>query len=334
MSIEIIKGDCIDILETLKEKNTIVDAIIADPPYGTTDLSWDQQLDFDKLIPLLNSVLKQNGRLICFGNEPFYSRFLIKLLDSGLFSYSHELIWIKKNSSNPLLANQQPLRYHEKIMVLNKSRVGAENEKTDAYFYIQQLKKAFYNNKNFNDLKKVIGANHSGVGHYFTNAKQWFLMPKIYYENFIKEIKSFYKGDVLTYKDLKILNKNSNKLTYNPYSAFIVNRNNNEPERFDSLTHTKGLKTNKSLDEVINKTNYPKSYYICGNDYDKRHPTAKPLELVEHIVKMYTNSGDVILDFTMGSGTTGKAAKNLKRSFIGIEKNEEYFNYAKKWINE
>lgn len=60
----------------------------------------------------------------------------------------------------------------------------------------------------------------------------------------------------------------------------------------------------------------------------KVHPTQKPVELMEYLVKTYTNEGDTVLDFTMGSGTTGVACKNLNREFIGIEINEDYFHIA------
>ena len=59
------------------------------------------------------------------------------------------------------------------------------------------------------------------------------------------------------------------------------------------------------------------------------HSTQKPLELMEYLIKTYTNEGDIVLDFTMGSGTTGVACKNLNRKFIGIELDETYYNIAK-----
>ena len=62
------------------------------------------------------------------------------------------------------------------------------------------------------------------------------------------------------------------------------------------------------------------------------HPTQKPVALMEYLIKTYTNKGETILDFTMGSGTTGVAAKNLGRDFIGIELDEEYFRIAKERI--
>jgi len=54
---------------------------------------------------------------------------------------------------------------------------------------------------------------------------------------------------------------------------------------------------------------------------------------MEYLIKTYTNEGETVLDFTMGSGTTGVASKNLNRNFIGIEKDETYFNIAKERIN-
>lgn len=65
---------------------------------------------------------------------------------------------------------------------------------------------------------------------------------------------------------------------------------------------------------------------------DQIHPTQKPVELMEYLIKTYTNESETVLDFTMGSGTTGLACKNLNRKFIGIELDETYFNIAKERI--
>ena len=64
------------------------------------------------------------------------------------------------------------------------------------------------------------------------------------------------------------------------------------------------------------------------------HPTQKPVALMEYLIKTYTNEGETVLDFTMGSGTAGVACKNLKRDFIGIELDKGYFDIAEKWIND
>ena len=69
-------------------------------------------------------------------------------------------------------------------------------------------------------------------------------------------------------------------------------------------------------------------------DYTGHHPTQKPVLLLEDLIKTFSNEGDLVVDMTMGSGSTGVAAKNLNRKFIGIEMDEGYFNIAKKRIEE
>ena len=80
-------------------------------------------------------------------------------------------------------------------------------------------------------------------------------------------------------------------------------------------------------------TNYPRQVQKFGSEGKSVHPTQKPVALMEYLIKTYTNEGETVLDFTMGSGTTGVAAKNLNRSFIGIEMDEGYFNIAKERID-
>lgn len=81
---------------------------------------------------------------------------------------------------------------------------------------------------------------------------------------------------------------------------------------------------------------YPKNIITCynGGNLKKLHPTQKPVTLMEYLIKTYSNENDTVLDFCMGSGTTGVACKNLNRNFIGIEKEEKYFNIAKERIGE
>jgi site-specific DNA-methyltransferase (adenine-specific) len=73
---------------------------------------------------------------------------------------------------------------------------------------------------------------------------------------------------------------------------------------------------------------------INNEKFNTVHPTQKPVALMEYLIKTYTNEGETVLDFTMGSGTTGVAAKINNRSFIGIEKDLEYFKIAQKRIKE
>lgn len=76
---------------------------------------------------------------------------------------------------------------------------------------------------------------------------------------------------------------------------------------------------------------YPRSVQVFKSDKQKEalHPTQKPVALMEYLIRTYTNEGETVLDFTMGSGTTGVASKNLNRKFIGIEMDDNYFNIAK-----
>jgi site-specific DNA-methyltransferase (adenine-specific) len=71
-----------------------------------------------------------------------------------------------------------------------------------------------------------------------------------------------------------------------------------------------------------------------ANQQNKVHPTQKPVALMEYLIRTYTNEGETILDFAMGSGTTGVAAANLKRDFIGIELDADYFRIAQERIEK
>ena len=81
---------------------------------------------------------------------------------------------------------------------------------------------------------------------------------------------------------------------------------------------------------------YPKSIqeFSNANQKGKVHPTQKPVALMEYLIKTYTNEGDIVLDFTMGSGTTGVACVNTNRKFIGIELDENYFKIAEDRIHK
>ena len=81
-------------------------------------------------------------------------------------------------------------------------------------------------------------------------------------------------------------------------------------------------------DALQEYSNYPKSILKYNSVSKNVHPTQKPIDLLEYLIKTYTNEGDLILDFTMGSGSTGLACMNTNRRFVGIELDEKYFNIA------
>ncbi len=85
---------------------------------------------------------------------------------------------------------------------------------------------------------------------------------------------------------------------------------------------------------VRSKSGYPNSLIECSTEMGGIHPTQKPVALMEYLIKTYTNEGETVLDFTMGSGTTGVACASLGRKFIGIEMNEGYFDIARQRIDK
>lgn len=118
--------------------------------------------------------------------------------------------------------------------------------------------------------------------------------------------------------------------TYNPQmtKGLLRSKNNSATQR-GSYGKYKALK-------VKNDTYYPKTILdFAGVPVPKlHHPNQKPVELLEYLIKTYTNAGGAVLDNCMGSGSTGVAAMNLDRYFIGIEKDENYFNIAYQRIQE
>lgn len=87
-------------------------------------------------------------------------------------------------------------------------------------------------------------------------------------------------------------------------------------------------------EDTISQEKYPRSVLDFKRPHPPIHPTEKPVELLEYLIKTYTNKGETILDNTMGSGSTGVACVNTGRNFIGIELNDEYFNIASKRIKK
>lgn len=101
-------------------------------------------------------------------------------------------------------------------------------------------------------------------------------------------------------------------------------------------THGYGFGKNKSTGSSNSGTRYPKSILHGSRNFSAQqtvHPTQKPTNVLNWLIMTYSNQNDVVLDFTMGSGSTGVSSKLTGRSFIGIEKDKDYFNIAKKRID-
>ncbi|MBL4622889.1 MAG: site-specific DNA-methyltransferase [Immundisolibacteraceae bacterium] len=119
---------------------------------------------------------------------------------------------------------------------------------------------------------------------------------------------------------------------YNPQFTHGHERKTAKRKTVNSECYGKAL----NLTDYDSTSRYPRSVIKFQSDKQKQnlHPTQKPVALMEYLIKTYTNENETVLDFTMGSGTTGVAAKNLQRDFIGIEMDKGYFNVAKERINK
>ena len=139
------------------------------------------------------------------------------------------------------------------------------------------------------------------------------LMAKKRFLNITEDINVFYKKQC-TYNPLGIVK--INKLTKQGRGESLSQKNTRKTEYFQEYT------------------NYPRNILEFKRDLPNIHPTQKPVALLEYLIKTYTDEGDLVLDFTMGSGSTGVACLNTNRKFIGIELDENYFNIAKERIED
>ena len=124
-------------------------------------------------------------------------------------------------------------------------------------------------------------------------------------------------------------NGSNKKMVYSPQGLIETERKVKRTSR-----GFQGERPNQKDEYVSFFTNYPTSVLKFSSIGKTIHPTQKPVELLEYLIHTYTNDGETVLDFTMGSGSTGVACVNTNRRFIGIELDEGYFNIAKKRIEE
>lgn len=150
------------------------------------------------------------------------------------------------------------------------------------------------------------------------------------------------------YEDIMVFSKanassggKNNKMTYNPQGLVEVNEEKkNSKNRYGVVGNdTNNISNENSLLKdgtcyTQKYTNYPCNVVYFDSPTKYYHPTQKPTELLEYLIKTYTNDGELVLDSCMGSGSTGVACINTNRDFIGIELEEKYFNIAKERIND
>ena len=239
-NVQLHHGDCLDVMDKLIEQGVKVDAIITDPPYGTTACKWDSVIPFDKMWERLNKLIKPNGAIVLFGSEPFSSQLRV----SNIKNFKYDWIWEKEQGVGFQLVKYRPMMKHENISVFSK---------TTPKYYPQMVKL-----EKTKRVKRKAGSNGNSE-----------TSPLKYSNEIVSEYTHKYPTNILTFK------------------------------------RDRGL-----------------------------HPTQKPVALLEYLIKTYTNEHGLVLDFTMGSGSTGVACVNTNRKFIGIELDENYFNIAKERIKE
>ncbi len=112
--IDLRQGDCLEVMKSIESGS--IDAIITDPPYGTTACKWDSVIPFDKMWEQLNRIIKPNGAIVLTASQPFTT----KLIDSNIKDFRYELIWQKTRPTGFFTAKKMPMKIHENICVFYK----------------------------------------------------------------------------------------------------------------------------------------------------------------------------------------------------------------------
>ena len=156
MSIELYKGDCLEVMRNIPDKS--VDMILCDLPYGVTACKWDNVIPFEKLWEQYNRIIKDNCAIVLFAREPFTS----KMIMSNLKNYKHKWVWNKKQSGSFANAKYMPLRIEEDIIVFcNKNqrvkyypimRKGKMRKKGGATKQIETMRTIHPNYSYYSDL--------------------------------------------------------------------------------------------------------------------------------------------------------------------------------------
>ena len=306
----LLNGDCLDIMPTLEAGQ--FDLILTDPPYGTMlgagdstryagKYTWDIAIDTAAIYSQATRLLRDNGVLVLFSQEPYTAQ-LITNQEPGL-PFLYRMAWIKDSFGNHLGAANAPVQMFEDVLVYRKlcNRYDQDNRNPVREYAAQVFK---YIGRTKRDIMNQAG--DQAMDHFFRfNSMQFTICT---YENYLKLIYLFNLEAMpgfRTYADIS--DDNDNFL-----SGHMKKINETTPAVFN-LAPGKNHKPNL--------LHYKK-------DLDKYHETQKPVNLLADLIQTYTRPGDSVLDFTMGSGSTGVAAKHTGRKFTGIELNTKFFNIA------
>ena len=286
------KGDCL--IESDKIESGSVDLILTDLPYGTiTELykntSWDVVIETEKVYKLANRILRKNGKMVLFCQEPFTSELKNKALPN--ISFNQRLIWEKDSCGNMLFAKKACVNFYEDILVFSKNNEFEGLHPLRPYF--KQVFEFIGGTK-----KRIIETIGQRADHVFRFKSSQFDLCTL--ETYNDIVKHFKIDEMQGFKEFEELKQIDNEFKNKFASTF-------------NLWEGKKYKGN------ILK--YKK-------DYDGHHPTQKPVLLLEDLIKTFSNENDLVVDLTMGSGSTMVACQNTNRNGIGIEMDENYFKIA------
>ena len=303
--VKLINGDCIDEMQKLIDDGVKVDLILTDPPYGTVkgltlngweseSTEWDTALPTKEMFDCCYELLDDNRNLLLFCDGA-YSFELYHNQYVTKLPYLYKYYWLKQNFANQMGCNVAPVNYIEEIFCFKKINSNTENQELREY-----AKRLWeYINLPRAEIDRMMGDFR--VNHFFRfNGNQFSIPSRRAYEDLTKLY------DLTKYE------------YYKSYDELLSLKENK----------TNFFKLRKGDKFKSNVLKYDKIYH------GSLHPTQKPVELLEDLIKTYTNKGDTVLDFTMGSGSTGVACLNTNRNFIGIELYKDYYNIAKQRINE
>ena len=304
MTVQLFCGDCLERMKEIPDGS--VDLILTDLPYGNMNTDggrklaingWDFVIEPKKVYEIANRILRKNGKMVLFSQEPYTTKLITEAIPNIPFSY--RMIWEKDNFANALGAKKAPVNYYEDILIFSKHFESENNDDNPCKKYA--IKMFNYINKPMRYLKEFYKNNN--LSHFYSSGKQFRLCTEQTYNNLIRDFSIDKMEGFLEYSILK-------KMNFDYKSEFASTFNLWEGKKYKS-----------------NILKYKK-------DYNGYHPTQKPILLLEDLIKTFSNEGNLVVDLTCGSGSTGVACVNTNRNFIGIEKDEKYFEIAKNRIAE
>lgn len=297
-------GDCLELMKNIPDGS--VDLVLCDPPYGTMKgidekHDWDIILPTEKMFQELTRIVRQNGKIILFSQEPYTSHLINNTIVSVPFCY--RAIWKKDSFGNGRMAKKAMVSLYEDILIFQNKCPNKENCEATIAFQKVIDKYGFY---------KIADLMYQ-EGRYKDVASARKNLSK-------KRINDFSEKDYDNFLDEKMLIFLSGKIDL----GFSVDWYLKEAKKY-KLKYSMVFNLWQGGKSKSNVLEYKK-------DNDGYHPTQKPVSLLEDLIQTYSNTDDTILDFTMGSGSTGVACVRTKRNFIGIELDKNYFEIAKQRI--